>query len=59
MYENATLKAQVHVLLQKLKSNVQKSKKINVDATIIEKLSTQSSTRYAQRELYTIKKCVD
>ncbi|XP_014468064.1 PREDICTED: uncharacterized protein LOC106741021 [Dinoponera quadriceps] len=45
IYENATLKARVHLLMQKLKSNVQKPKKINVDAAIIEKLSTQSCTR--------------
>ncbi|KAH0955661.1 hypothetical protein HN011_001347 [Eciton burchellii] len=48
MYENATLKVQVHQFTQnieKLKSHVQKPKKINVDAKIIEKLSTQSSTR--------------
>ncbi|EFN75144.1 hypothetical protein EAI_15551 [Harpegnathos saltator] len=48
MYENATLKTQVHLLIQKLKSNVQKPKKINVDATIIEKLSTQRSARYVR-----------
>ncbi|EZA46615.1 hypothetical protein X777_03182 [Ooceraea biroi] len=48
MYENATLKVQVHQLAQnveKLKSHVQRPKKINVDAKIIEKLSAQSSTR--------------
>ncbi|KAL6266764.1 myosin-10-like [Pogonomyrmex barbatus] len=46
MYENATLKVQIHQLTQnieKLKS--QKPKKINVDAKIIEKLATQSNTR--------------
>ncbi|XP_011874975.1 PREDICTED: myosin-10-like [Vollenhovia emeryi] len=47
-YENATLKVQVHQLTQnieKLKGHVQRPKKINVDAKIIEKLATQSSTR--------------
>jgi len=45
MYENATLKVQVHQLMQnieKLKNHIQRSKKINVDAKIIEKLATQS-----------------
>ncbi|XP_036140302.1 uncharacterized protein LOC105837640 [Monomorium pharaonis] len=48
-YENATLKVQVHQLtenIEKLKSHMQKPKKINVDAKIIEKLATQSSTRF-------------
>lgn len=52
-YENATLKVQVHQLtenIEKLKSHMQRPKKINVDAKIIEKLATQSSTRYAMRE---------
>jgi len=52
MYENATLKVQVHQLMQnieKLKNHMQRSKKINVDAKIIEKLATQS-TRYAMCE---------
>ncbi|XP_011706456.1 PREDICTED: uncharacterized protein LOC105461647 isoform X2 [Wasmannia auropunctata] len=47
-YENATLKMQIHQLMQnieKLKSHMQKPRKINVDAKIIEKLATQSSTR--------------
>ncbi|XP_024867267.1 uncharacterized protein LOC112451698 [Temnothorax curvispinosus] len=47
-YENATLKVQVHQLTQnieKLKSHMQRPKKINVDAKIIEKLAAQSSTR--------------
>ncbi|XP_029156357.1 rho-associated protein kinase 1-like [Nylanderia fulva] len=47
MYENATLKVQAHQLTQnieKLKSQMQKPKKINIDAKIIEKLSSQSST---------------
>lgn len=51
-YENATLKIQIHQLTQnieKLKSQMQKPKKINVDAKIIEKLSTQSDTRYVIR----------
>lgn len=50
MYENATLKVQIQQLTQnieKLKSHMQRPKKINVDAKIIEKLATQSSsTRY-------------
>lgn len=49
MYENATLKVQVHQLTQnieQLKSQMQRPKKINIDAKIIEKLSTESSTRY-------------
>ncbi|KYM78258.1 hypothetical protein ALC53_11282 [Atta colombica] len=48
-YENATLKVQVHQLTQnidKLKSHMQRPKKINVDAKIIEKLATQSNTRF-------------
>ncbi|XP_019884748.2 uncharacterized protein LOC105256559 [Camponotus floridanus] len=48
MYENATLKVQIHQLTQnieKLKNQMQKPKKINIDAKIIEKLSTQSDTR--------------
>ncbi|XP_029674918.1 rho-associated protein kinase 1-like [Formica exsecta] len=48
MYENATLKVQIHQLTQnieKLKSQMQRPKKINIDAKIIEKLSTQNSTR--------------
>ncbi|XP_070164941.1 paramyosin [Polyergus mexicanus] len=51
MYENATLKVQIHQLTQnieKLKSQMQRSKKINIDAKIIEKLSTQNSTRSTQ-----------
>lgn len=57
MYENATLKVQIHQLTQnieKLKNQVQKPKKINIDAKIIEKLSTQSSdTRYvSMRSMY-------
>lgn len=51
-YENATLKVQVHQLTQnmeKLKCHVQRPKKVNVDAKIIEKLATQSNTRYAIR----------
>ncbi|KYN05341.1 hypothetical protein ALC62_03625 [Cyphomyrmex costatus] len=46
-YENATMKVQVHQLTQsieKLKSHMQRPRKINVDAKIIEKLTTQSST---------------
>jgi len=53
MYENATLKVQVHQLMQnieKLKNHMQRSKKINVDAKIIEKLAMQSTTRYAMCE---------
>jgi len=53
MYENATLKVQVHQLMQnieKLKNHMQKSKKINVDAKIIEKLTTQSTIRYTMYE---------
>lgn len=52
MYENATLKVQIHQLTQnieKLKNQMQKPKKINIDAKIIEKLSTQSSDRYVMR----------
>lgn len=43
---------QVHQLTQnieKLKSHMQRPKKINVDAKIIEKLATQSSTKYVVR----------
>ncbi|XP_018371051.1 PREDICTED: uncharacterized protein LOC108766329 [Trachymyrmex cornetzi] len=49
-YENATLKVQVHQLTQnidKLKSHMQRPKKINVGANIIEKLATQSNTRFS------------
>lgn len=56
MYENATLKVQIHQLTQnieKLKNQMQKPKKINIDAKIIEKLSTQSDTRYVMRGAYT------
>ncbi|KAL6427389.1 hypothetical protein ACFW04_008733 [Cataglyphis niger] len=48
MYENATLKVQVQQLTQsieKLKSQIQRPKKINIDAKIIEKLSMQNNTR--------------
>lgn len=55
MYENATLKVQVHQLTQsieKLKSQIQRPKKINIDAKIIEKLSMQSNTKYVMRKVY-------
>lgn len=55
MYENATLKVQIYQLTQnieKLKSQMQKPKKINIDAKIIEKLSTQSGTKYVMRSMY-------
>lgn len=55
MYENATLKVQVQQLTQsieKLKSQIQRPKKINIDAKIIEKLSMQSNTRYVMRKIY-------
>nr|XP_012229361.1 PREDICTED: spindle pole body protein pcp1-like [Linepithema humile] len=48
MYENATLKVQVYQLTQnieKLKNDIQRPKKINIDAKIIEKLSMQSNAR--------------
>lgn len=48
MYENATLKVQVYQLTQnieKLKNNIQRPKKINIDARIVEKLSMQSNAR--------------
>lgn len=48
MYENATLKVQVHQLTQnieKLKNDIQRPKKINIDSKIIEKLSIQSNAK--------------